>query len=82
MGALCNYPHTLKQLDLSHNQIENWPLCSSWDLLQLDEPLMSPMSTSPFSSSSSSSSIAICYSCTADRNLPKTPITPGPKLDI
>lgn len=74
MGPLCNFPHSLKQLDLSHNQIENWPPCSSWDVLQLDEPLSPLSSSSPFSSSSSPS---ICYSCMPDRNMPKTPITTG-----
>ena len=68
MGPLCNYPHTLKQLDLSHNKIDNWPNSSVfiWEVL-LDEPL----SPSPVNSTASSSSI-ICYAA-PERNPPKTP---------
>ena len=72
IGALFNYPISLKQLDLSHNEIEHWPTSSpNWEML-LDEPL------SPVSSSSSTSSCcsAVCYAA-QDRSAPKTPVTPG-----
>lgn len=76
IGPLSNYPHGLKQLDLSHNQIENWPPFSNWDILQLDEP-MSPLSTSsPFLSSSAT---ITCFAG-IDRNPPKTPVTQGRKF--
>ena len=67
MGPLCNFPYTLKQLDLSHNKIENWPnsSVSTWEVL-LDEPL------SPSPASSNLSSSIICYAA-PERNPPKTP---------
>lgn len=72
IGPLCNYPHSLKQLDVSHNQIENWPPFSSWDILS-DEP-MSPISTSsPFLCSSPT---VTCFAG-IDRNSPKTPVIQG-----
>ena len=75
MGPLVNYPNSLKQLDLSHNEIEHWP-CNSSNWEMLDEPL-SPSS----SSSSSSCSSIICYAG-QDRSLPRTPVTTGFHLPI
>ena len=75
MGPLCNYPHSLKHLDLSHNQIEHWPLFSNWDVLMFDEP-MSPLSTS---SPLGCSSNITCYAA-PERNSPKTPILPGKQI--
>jgi Leucine-rich repeat (LRR) protein len=73
IGPLCNYPHGLKQLDLSHNQIENWPPFSNWDILQLDEPISPLSSSSPFLCSPPT---VTCFAG-IDRNPPKTPVTQG-----
>ena len=72
MGPLCNYPFSLKQLDLSHNEIEHWPpSAANWDMM---DELLSPSSSA--SSSCSALASPVCYAA-QDKPQPKTPVTPG-----
>ena len=76
MGPLCNYPISLKQLDLSHNIIEHWsPMPAVWELLP-DEPTSPALSASSSTAGSPLAATVVCYAL-QDRAAPKTPATSG-----